>query len=64
MKPHKMKVPNCAVLSIMYICSVLYFPLEYVVPEILIHIRYNKPAIVPLMLVHYGKYCTWAWCQG
>jgi len=44
--------------------SVLYFPLENIVPEILLRIRYNKPVKVPLMPVHYGKYCTWAWSRG
>jgi len=56
MKPYKMKVLNCSLLSIMYICSVLYFPLENVVPEMVLHIHYNKPVTVPLTLVHYGKY--------
>ena len=44
--------------------SVLYFPLENIVPEILLRIRCNKPVKVPLTLVHYGKYCTRAWSQG
>jgi len=39
--------------------SVLYFPLENIVSEILLHIRCNKPVKVPLTLVHYRKYCTW-----
>jgi len=43
---------------------VLYFPLENIVPEILLRIRCNKPVKVLLMLVHYGKYCTWAWSRG
>ena len=38
--------------------SVLYFPLENIVPEILLHIRCNIPVKVLLMLMHYGKYCT------
>jgi len=45
-------------------CSVLYFPLENIVPEILLRIRYNKPVKVPLTLVHYGKYCTQARSRG
>jgi len=44
--------------------SVLYFPLENIVPEILLRIRCNKPVKVPLTLVHHGKYCTWVWSQG
>ena len=44
--------------------SVLYFPLENIVPEILLRIRCNKPVKVPLTLVHYGKYCTQAWSRG
>jgi len=44
--------------------SVLYFPLENIVPEILLRIRCNKPVKVPLTLMHYGKYCMWAWFQG
>jgi len=35
--------------------SVLYFPLENIVPEILLRIRFNKPVKVPLTLVHYGE---------
>jgi len=38
--------------------SVLYFPLENIAREILLHIRCNKPVKVPLTLVHYGKYFT------
>ena len=34
------------------------------VPEILLRIRCNKPVKVPLTLMHYGKYCTWAWSWG
>ena len=41
--------------------SVLYIPLENIVPEILLHIRCNKLVKVPLTLVHYGKYCMWVW---
>ena len=44
--------------------SVLYFPLENIVPEILLRIRCNKPVKVPLTLVHYGKYCTRARSRG
>jgi len=44
--------------------SVLYYPLENVVPEILLRIRCNKPVKVPLMLMHYRKYCTRAWSRG
>ena len=44
--------------------SVLYFPLENIVPEILLRIRCNKPVKVPLTLVHYGKYCTRVWSRG
>jgi len=44
--------------------SVLYFPLENIVPEILLRIRCNKPVKVPLTPVHYGKYCTRAWSRG
>jgi len=43
---------------------VLYFPLENIVPEILLRIRCNKPVKVPLTLVHYVKYCTRAWSRG
>jgi len=35
--------------------SVLCFPLENIVPEILLRIHCNKPVKVPLILVHYGK---------
>ena len=45
-------------------CSVLYFPLENIVPEILLRIHCNKPVKVPHTLVHYGKYCTRAWSRG
>jgi len=41
--------------------SVLYYPLENMVPEILLHIRCNKPVKVPLTLMHYGKYCMQVW---
>jgi len=44
--------------------SVLYFPLENIVSEVLLHIRCNKPVKVPLTLMHYGKYCMQAWSQG
>jgi len=44
--------------------SVLYFPLENIVPEILLRIRCNKLVKVPLTLVHYGKYCTRVWSRG
>jgi len=44
--------------------SVLYIPLENIVPEILLRIRCNKLVKVPLTLVHYGKYCMWVWSQG
>jgi len=36
-------------------CGVLYFPLANIVPELLLHIRCNKPVKVPLTLVHYGN---------
>jgi len=45
-------------------CSVLYFHLENIVPEILLHIHCNKPVKVRLTLVHYWKYCTRAWSRG
>ena len=44
--------------------SVLYFPLENIVPEILLRVRCNKPVKVPLTFVHYGNYCTQAWSWG
>jgi len=40
--------------------SVLYFPLENIIPEILLCIRCHKSVKVPLKLMHYGKYCTQA----
>jgi len=44
--------------------SVLYYPLENIVPEILLRIRCNKPVKVLLTLMHYRKYCTRAWSRG
>jgi len=44
--------------------SVLYFPLENIVPEILLRICYNKPVKVLLMLMHYRNYCTQTWSRG
>jgi len=44
--------------------SVLYFPLESIVLEILFRIRCNKPVKVLLTLVHYRKYCMRAWSRG
>ena len=35
--------------------SVLYFPQENKVPEILLRIHCNKPVKVPLTLMHYGN---------
>jgi len=35
--------------------TVLHFPLENIVPEIVLCICYNKPVKVLLMLMHYGK---------
>ena len=54
MKPCKMKVPNWPLFSV----CVLYFPLENIIPEILLCIRCHKSVKVPLTLMHYGKYCT------
>jgi len=61
MKPCKMK--NAELCFIFHSAhSVLYFPLENIVPEILLSICCNKPVKVPLStLVHYGKYCTQVW---
>ena len=44
--------------------SVLYFPLENIVPEILLRICCNKPVKVLLTLMHYKKYCMRAWSQA
>jgi len=46
--------------------SVLYFPLENIVPEILLRIHYNtnKPVKIPLCSGTTGKYCMWAWSRG
>ena len=55
MKPYEVKVQTVSL--IMH--SVLYLPLEDIVPEILlriyIYIRYSKPVKVLPMLMHYGK---------
>ena len=59
MKPCKMKVPNCALFSVAHVVCYIFL-----VPEILLHIRCNKPVKGPLTLVHYRKYCTRAWSQG
>jgi len=64
MKPYKMKALNCALYSVAHTVCYTYFPLENIVPEILLRICCNKPVKVPLTLVHYEKYCTWAWSQG
>jgi len=55
MKPYKMKAPNCGLFSVVHIVLVLYFPLENIVPEIVLHVWYNKTVKVLLTLMHYEE---------
>jgi len=72
MKPYKMNVPNCSLVSIIYIVCYNYFPLDNTAPETLFCICYNKYSTLPhailasqlcpsaiFLIVHLPRYFNW-----